>query len=330
MKSPGETLFKAAGYGPHIKVTPMSQGSWFNAKGTLQGVFWMFVVCFISNSNDILIKHVGSRLSGAEIAFFRFFFSTLVLLPFMAARGKSAFVTKYPGVQCLRALLLMLAMAPWCYGVAALPLTLATTLAFTTPLFVLPLAKVFLKESVGWQRWFATLVGFAGITIALHPSEGAFNPMTLALVVSTLMFASLDIINKKLLTEDEPFLPMLFYSAMGTAILGLVPALLTWQTPTVEELFFLALLGGGASLILFCLLKAYAAADVSALQPFKYVELVLSGIFGFVIFSEFPNMSTLLGAAVIIPATLYITLYETRKQRRNRPESPVEELRQAA
>ena len=135
----------------------ISQSSWFNSKGYLQGIFWMLVVCFISNSNDILIKHVGGRLSGAEVAFFRFFFSTLVLLPFMAVRGRAAFTTRYPGAQCVRALLLMLAIAPWCYGVAALPLTLATTLAFTTPFFVLPLAKVFLKEQVGWQRWAATL-----------------------------------------------------------------------------------------------------------------------------------------------------------------------------
>ncbi len=291
------------------------QISWFNSKGYLQGVFWMLIVCFISNSNDILIKHVGSRLSGAEVAFFRFFFSTLVLLPFMAFRGKAAFVTHYPKAQCIRALLLMLAMAPWCYGVAALPLTLATTLSFTVPFFVLPLAKIFLKEHVGWQRWAATLFGFMGILVALHPTGDTFNPMALALVASTIMFATLDIINKKLLTEDETLLSMLFYSALGTAILGLVPAILTWQTPTFQELFFLLLLGGGASLILFCLLKAFAATEVSALAPFKYFELILSGIFGLVVFHEFPTASTLLGAAIIVPSTLYIAIYETKQQR---------------
>jgi len=307
----------------------MTSTSWFNSKGYLQGIFWMTVVCVISNSNDILIKHVGLRLSGAEVAFFRFFFSTLVLLPFMAAQGKASFITRYPGAQCVRALLLMLAMAPWCYGVAALPLTLATTLSFTVPFFVLPLAKIFLKEHVGWQRWFATLFGFLGIVVALHPTGDSFNPMALALVISAIMFATLDIINKKLLTEDETLLSMLFYSALGTAILGFVPALLTWETPTLQELFFLFLLGGGGSLILFCLLKAYAATEVSALQPFKYAELILSGIFGFVIFQEFPTISTILGALIIIPSTLYITIYETHQQRK-RVEREELELKKAA
>ncbi len=292
------------------------QLSWFHTKGYLQGIFWMLMVCVVSSLNDVLTKHVGHRLSGAEIAFFRFFFSTLVLLPFMVARGKSAFVTHYPGAQCIRAILLVFAMTAWSYGVSSMPLTLATTISFTTPFFILPLAKFFLKEQVGWQRWAATLFGFAGILISIHPTGAGFNPMALTLVASTLMFASLDVINKKLLTEDEGLLGMLFYSGLGTAILGFVPAVMTWQTPTIQELFFLLLLGAGGSLILFCLLKAFSATEVSALQSFRYTEFVLSAIFGLVIFHEWPTYSTLLGAAIIVPATLYIAAYETREQKK--------------
>lgn len=294
----------------------MPQVSWFNSKGYLQGIFWMLVTCVISSSNDTLTKYVGVRLSGAEVAFFRFFFSTLVLLPFMLVRGRKAFVTHYPGAQCIRSVLLVLAMTAWSYGVASLPLTLVTTISFTVPFFVLPLAKVFLKEHVGWQRWSAILCGFAGILVSLHPSGNVFNPMALTLIVATLMFASLDVINKKLLTEDESVLSMLFYSALGTAILGFVPALMTWQTPTLSELFFLFLLGSGGSLILFCLLKAFSATEVSALQSFRYAEFVLSAFLGFIIFQEIPTLSTLIGTAIIIPSTLYITLYETRQQKR--------------
>lgn len=292
------------------------QNSWFNSKGYFQGIFWMVLVCIISSLNDVLTKYVGSRLSGAEVAFFRFFFSTLVLLPFMLAKGKESFITRYPKAQGIRALLLVFAMTAWSYGVASLPLTLATTISFTVPFFVLPLAKIFLKEQVGWQRWAATLCGFIGILVSIHPTSASFNPIALTLIVSTIMFASLDVINKKLLTEDETLLSMLFYSGLGTAVLGFIPALLTWQTPTFQELFFLLLLGAGGSLILFCLLKAFAATEVSALQSFRYTEFVLSGIFGLIIFQELPTINTLFGAAIIIPATLYIAFYETRQQQK--------------
>lgn len=288
------------------------ENSWFNSRGYLQGIFWMLMVSIVSCLNDVNAKYVGGRLSGSEVAFFRFFFSTLVLLPFMLARGKKSFVTQYPSVHFIRALLLVFAITAWSYGVSALPLTLGTTISFTTPFFVLPLAKIFLQERITKQRWIATIAGFIGILVSINPASISFNPMALTLVASTLLFASLDVINKKLLTEEESLIGMLFYSGLGTAILGIGPAILTWQTPTIQELCFLSLLGLGASLILFCVLKAFSATEISALQSFRYTELILSVIFGLIIFQEWPSINILFGAAIIIFATFYITNYETR------------------
>lgn len=289
--------------------------SWFTSPGYLQGVFWFCCMCFCSALNDTLVKHTGTRLDPLEVAFFRFLFSTLTLLPFMLARGKQAFVTQHIGAHAIRGTLLFLAMIPWCYGVIALPLTLATTISFTTPLFVLMGAALFLKEKVGWQRSIATAVGFLGILVSFQPSLSGFNITALFLVTSTVMFATLDIINKHLLNADEGFLPMLFYSALGTAILSLPLGVLYWKTPLWSELACLFMLGTSANLLLFCLLKAIAACDISALQPLRYTELVFSGLFGFALFQEIPATSTLIGATLIIPATLYIGYYETRQQR---------------
>jgi S-adenosylmethionine uptake transporter len=292
-----------------------SKTLWFHRKGYLQGIFWFCCVCFCSALNDTMVKCAGNRLSPLEISFFRFLFSTLTLLPFMLARGKSAFVTRHVGAHAVRGTLLFLAVIPWCYGVVALPLTLATTISFTTPLFVLVFAALFLKEKVGWQRSLATLMGFLGILLSFQPSLGGFNTTALFLVASTVMFATLDIINKKLLNADEGLLPMLFYSALGTTLLSLPLGILNWTTPLFNELLYLLVLGAGANLLLFCLLKAIAACDISALQPLRYTELVFSGSLAFVIFQEVPSTSTLLGAAFIIPSTFYIACYETRQQR---------------
>lgn len=292
-----------------------SKTLWFQRKGYLQGVFWFCCVCFCSALNDTMVKCAGDRLSPLEISFFRFLFSTLILLPFMLARGKKTFVTKHAGAHAIRGTLLFLAVIPWCYGVVALPLTLATTISFTTPLFVLIFAAIFLKEKVGWQRSLATFLGFLGILLSFQPSLGGFNATAIFLVASTVMFATLDIINKKLLNADEGFLPMLFYSALGTTILSLPLGILNWTTPLLNEFFYLFVLGAGANLLLFCLLKAIAACDISALQPLRYTELIFSGSLGFILFQETPSASTLLGAACIIPSTFYIACYETRQQR---------------
>ena len=279
----------------------------------LKGVFWFVLVSFVSASNDALIKLTGMRLSGIQIAFFRFFFSCITLLPFMLRDAKVSFKTVHWKVHGVRSLFLFAALAPWCYGVIALPLSLVTTLSFTTPLFTLVLSHFFLKEAIGKHLIVATCIGFVGIVISAAPTSFTMNNAVFLLIGSTILFASLDIMNKKLLIKNESLLSMLFFSALGTTVLSFPFALLDWAMPTLEELLIFFVLGIGANLILYCLLRAFRYCDVSSLQPFRYLELLISTLFGVVLFAEWPTFSTLLGAACIIPATLYVAHKEVKK-----------------
>ena len=296
---------------------------WLNQTGYLQGVFWIILVSLISSSNDVLMRLTGSRLPAMEITFFRSFFAFLTLLPLVLSQGSSVLVTTRPKLHCLRGILGFGAIAFWCAGVNNVPLAVVSTLAFTIPIFVLPMAIVFLGEKVGWQRTTATLFGFFGIAIIVNgmsQTQNVFNSIltlekgTLFLISATILFASSDILNKKMVIKESN-LTMLFYFATGTALCGLIPAYLVWQMPTHLELLYLFLLGTGGNLILYCLLKAFAATDVSALAPYRYVELFFACIFGLVLFGEIPSSATLMGAAVIIPSTFAIAYYETRQQR---------------
>lgn len=290
----------------------------------IQGVRWFLLSCVVSVLNDTLIKVTGQRLPGIEVAFLRFFFSMLVLIPFVVQAGRSFFKTSHLRIHGLRSLFLFLALAPWCYGVISLPLSLVTTLSFTTPLFVLLLSAIFLKESVGLQRMFATLLGFVGILVSVGPFSFNLNGAALLLVASTVLFASLDVMNKKLLIQNEGLLSMLFFSAVGTTLLSAPFAFSVWVMPNLFELGTMFVLGIGANLILFCLLKAFQFCDVSSLQPMRYAELLISSCIGFVLFQEVPSITTLGGAALIIPATLYIVRFEIARKKKGAPEVKVQ------
>jgi S-adenosylmethionine uptake transporter len=309
---------------------------WVNQRGYAQGVFWAVMVCLVSSLNDVLTRFSGTRLDFLQVAFFRFFFSTLTLLPVMLYFDRSSFITKRPGFQSLRALLGYGAVVSWVAGVSMTTLTIASIMAQTVGLFVLVMASTILRERVGWQRVMATITGMLGIIIILVAPKGeaaltfstlsSFDlSMTLTtfftqsnigivfVLVAAVLFAASDIMNKIMIANESP-LTMLFYFAAGTTIIGIIPALTVWQAPEAIELFWLLCLGAGANLILFCLLKAFAATDISALQPYRYVEIFFATGFGFLLFGEIPTILILAGAAIIIPSTFTIAIYESRNR----------------
>lgn len=277
----------------------------------IKGITWFILGLVVSVINDVFAKYLGGNLHSVQITFLRFLFATISLMPIMIFYGKKSFYTNRVGLHFIRGILLFLAIALWCLGLTQAPITVATTLTFIIPMFVLVLARFFLKEKVGMSRWVITIIGFCGATIVVEPTNVNFSPLVLLLILATLMFAILDVINKKFVSK-ESMLGMLFYTALITMLLGLVPAIFVWKMPTLNELFFLFLLGCGGNLVLYCLLKAFAFAEASALAPFRYVELILSAGLGIVVFNEIPTLALCLGALIIIPCTLFLIYSETK------------------
>jgi len=275
------------------------------------GISWFMLSLVSSVTNDIIAKYLGLRLHSFEVAFFRFLFSALILVPFILYYGKHTLKTTRPFVHIMRGVLLFFGMTSWTYGLSIAPVTTATVISLAIPLFTLVLAIFFLKENIIWQRWAATLCGFVGIVITLKPHANDFNPQILIFVLASISFAMLDIINKKFVIK-ESMISMLFYSALVTAIVSFPPSLMNWQTPTTQEFVLLFALGAGGSLILFFLLKAFSLVDATATAPYRYLELIISASAGYIVFNEIPENSTIYGALIIIPATLFI-IYSEKK-----------------
>ena len=128
-------------------------------------------------------------------------------------------------------------------------------------------------------------------------------------LISAILFALLDIINKRFAVQ-ESMISMLFYSSLFVLILSIIPVFYNWITPTFNDLFYLFLLGISSNLILYCLLKSFKLIEVSSVAPYRYIELIFSAGLGYIIFDEIPDLSTIVGSAIIIMATV-ILVYET-------------------
>ena len=298
---------------------------WINNKGLSQGIFWIVFASFFSNLNDTAIRLVGSDLPAMQIAFFRFFFGTLVLLPLMLYKGKSSFVIKNKPWHILRIIVGFTAIACWIYGASQTSLPSITTISFACPILVLPLAYIFLGEKSDWKRLLSVGIGFIGVviiacfeknTIAKTSEILFFHPGVVFLFLGAVLFALSDVLNKKMLASENLF-SLLFYFCLGTTIISLIPALLTWQKMNLSETFYLFIMGAGGCSILYCILKAAHATEISSLAPYKYVELIISIIMGYLLFNEIIKIPTIIGAGLIIPSALLIAYYEIKKERKS-------------
>lgn len=276
------------------------------------GIGWFILSLVSSSINDVISKYAGLRLHSYEVTFFRFMFGTITLIPFIFYYGTDTLKTSRPFVHFVRGVLLFFGIAGWTYGLTIAPITTGTVITFTIPIFVLVLGVFFLSERIIWQRWLVTIVVFAGLIVTLGVSAEDFNPETLIFVIAAVAFAILDIFNKRFVVK-ESMISMLFYSAIITALLAFPFALNYWVTPTMYELFLLFILGMSANLILFFILKAFTHADATAVAPYRYLELILSAAVAYLVFNEVPKESTICGALIIIPSTLFIIYSEKRE-----------------
>jgi S-adenosylmethionine uptake transporter len=176
------------------------------------------------------------------------------------------------------------------------------------------LAGPILKETVSSKVWGATLLALCGAMIILQPFNYTFNFQSLLLLASAFMFATLDIINKHFVNK-ESILSMMFYSALVTTITAVYPVYLIWEAPSAQQLLIMAFTGVTGNLMLYCLLASFKLVPVSHLSPFRYFELVISGIMGFMIFNESIALSTVIGSLVIISSTLIVSSIQVRAPR---------------
>ena len=181
-----------------------------------------------------------------------------------------------------------------------LPLTDATAIGFASPLFTVALAAVWLREKVGRRRWLGVGIGLAGVLVALRPPflTGG-EPVHWAAILplgTAAMFAVYQILTRKLAAIDDPRTTILHTGFAGAVATSLVQPL-SGSWPVGLDWGLLVLLGLLGALGHGLLVLAYARAPVSLLAPLSYTQLVWATLSGVLVFADWPDGWTLLGAA---------------------------------
>ncbi|MCA8929522.1 MAG: DMT family transporter [Alphaproteobacteria bacterium] len=280
---------------------------------------FMLAACGCFAFNSVFVRLAAEQGTHPfVVAFFRNLFSFLILLPMTVGRsGWGVLIPRRLDLLTLRGTLNGSSMLAWFYAVPLLPLADLTALGFTAPLWATVLAALLLGEAVGWRRWSATLIGFAGVVVIVQPGFADVHWATGLVLFSSAMWAVTIIVVRRLTFIERPE-TILLYQALMMAGIALVPSLFFWTTPTGEVWIWLVALGVLAATAHTFHVRAYSLQEVAALQPLDFSRLPIIAVAAWAIFDEVPAPAVWIGALIVFAAGTYISHREARLARRGR------------
>jgi drug/metabolite transporter (DMT)-like permease len=269
------------------------------------------VVCF--SGLDTAAKYLSTRMETLEIVWARY--AGAFVLAFIVSNPVSRpdlLRTIRPGLQIARSTLLLASTILSFFALKYLRLDQNMTILFSTPFFVAVLSGPLLGDWVGWRRWTAIGVGFAGVLVVIRPGLGGIHPAALLSLAGAVVY-SLYNVSTRLLARTDSTQTTLFYSNLVGA-LALFPILPTvWTTPTDPVVIgLMVLIGALGSFGHYLLIAAIRLVPPMILSPFIYTQLVWSIALGYLVFGDVPDRWTLVGSAIVVSSGLYI-LYREQK-----------------
>lgn len=282
-------------------------------QNTRLGIWLMIATCAVFAVQDSLSRHLGGSYNVWMVVAIRFWFFGLFALAVVArAPGGigGALRSAYPGWQALRGLLLVTQICMIVLSFTLLGLVETHAVFVSYPLLVAALSGPILGERVGWRRWVAIAVGFAGVLVILQPGSGAFSPGALVPFVAALMFAVYGLMTRYVARRDTALTSFAWTGVVGG--LAITPAgLWFWEPMTPGDWGWMAGLCLTGALSHYLLIKSYAVAEASAVQPFAYFQLPFAASLGLLIFGEELRVNVIAGAALVVGAGLF-TLWRAR------------------
>jgi drug/metabolite transporter (DMT)-like permease len=280
----------------------------------LKGMVLAAAAGFTFSVLNVNLRVLATDLPPFQVQFLRYATGLLVLLPWVWQAGLAAYRPHGVSGQLWRGVVHASGLFFWFAALPHIPFANLTAIGFTSPIFVMIGAVIFLKERMFWQRWLAALLGFAGVLVVVWPQlSGTGGVYSLLMLASAPMFAASFLITKALTRRDSPEV-IVAWQSLTVSLFTLPAALWDWATLTPGQWGLVLLCGGLGTLGHFMLTHAFKIADISTAQPVKFLDLIWAAVLGYLCFLEVPERETLVGAAVIFLATTWIARVEARRR----------------
>ncbi len=284
---------------------------------TLQGVCWMVITTLLFVLMTSVIRYLGSDVPSVQAAFIRYAIAIVLTLPVLWRYWPIRMSMHTFKLYSARTLVHAGGVMLWFYAMARISVAEVTAIGYAAPIFVALGAGLFLGEKLRARRIIGIVIGFIGTLIILRPGFQEINSGQIAQLCATPLFAISFLIAKRL-TATENSVMIVSMLSIGCTIALLPGALIQWETPTFTEIMWLTLTALFATAGHYTLTRAIEAAPLTVTQPLGFLQLIWAIIIGYVFFNEGVDHFVLLGGAIIIASTTYISHRELRNSRQEK------------
>lgn len=256
--------------------------------------------------NDALMKTLTSGFPLGQVVGIRGLFVAIPLLWLVyRAGGWHSLRTRHAGTQLLRSLLLVASTFLFVGSLRYLPLADTTAITLAAPVIVTAIAPWLLRERVGWRRRAAVAVGFIGVLVMLRPGLDGFRWATLLPFGAAFSEAFRDVLTRRMV-KTESSESMLAYSSAAVMLVGLATIPFNYVPIGFIDVAWLAAAACAMGIGQFMLADAFRYAEAAVIAPFRYSNLLWAMLLGALVFDQWPNALTVVGAGLVVGSGVYI------------------------
>lgn len=279
----------------------------------MRAAVFMMISMTAFTVNDVMMKLADTHVPFYQSITLRGLMITVGLLLLAGLRGQLHYRPnrKDWGLISLRTIAEAAGTVLFLTALFQMPIANLSAILQALPLTVTLAAAVFFKEPVGWRRMTAILIGFIGVVLIVQPGTDGFTIYSLLGIAAVVAVTVRDLAARRL-SRGIPSGIVALAAAVGVTLIAAIGGAGTaWVMPPMVAWLQLA----GAAL---CLMVGYITAvtamrsgDIGFVSPFRYSALLVALVFGYLVFDEWPNLLTMVGAVIVV-ATGAFTLYRER------------------
>ena len=276
-----------------------------------RGVALMILAVFLFTAMDATAKGLIARYPAPQVIWVRFVGQLVLVLVILGPRLGPALRTRFPVLHFWRSLSQFGATTFFFLSLMQIGLAEATAIADINPVLITLGAALFLGEKLGLRRIAGVLVALAGALIVIRPGAGIFSWWAVLPLLCAVSYAASALLTRKIGAQESVWGSMVYASVFGTVVAGAALPFV-WQPVAVGDLWLfglIACLGTGAQL---CIIRSFSITEAGIVAPFAYLGIVFATFWGAVLYGQWPDRWTVIGALVIVGAGLYVWHRENR------------------